>query len=113
MHGRVATIVIAGLLAAAAPARADVPAGNVLVNPGAEAGAGAPDSSTIDPPPGWTVEGEFTAVQYGAPDFLSLADSATFAGGANFFAGGNSPTSAATQTVDVSGAATELDAGSV
>src|SRR5262249_10953912 len=87
--------------------------GNLLANPGAEAGPGAPDSPAINPPPGWTAEGEFTAVQYGAPEFLTTADSATWGGGANFFAGGNTGPSAGSQTIDVSASAAEIDAGGV
>ena len=52
-----------------------MPAGNLVVNPGAEAGAGSPDASQQLPLPGWTVESTFTAVQYGAPGFLTAADS--------------------------------------
>jgi hypothetical protein len=112
MRASLAALAIA--LVAAAPAGATVPSGNLLVNPGAEAGAGSPDSSQILPPPGWTVESNFTVVQYGAPDFLTTADSANLGGGANFFAGGpTTPGSAATQIVNVSGAAPEIDAGKV
>ena len=93
---------------------AAVPSGNLLVNPGAEAGPGAPDSSQQLPLPGWTVESTFTAVQYGAPAFLTAADSAALGGGVNFFAGGpGGALSAATQVVDLSGAAAEIDAGQV
>jgi hypothetical protein len=104
----------AASLFAAAPAGAAVPSGNLLVNPGAEAGPGAPDASTQPAVPGWTVESTFTAVQYGAPAFLTAADSTALGGGVNFFAGGpGGATSAATQVVDVSGAAAEIDAGKV
>ena len=66
------------------------------------------------PAAGWTVESTFTAVQYGAPRFLTAADSTALGGGVNFFAGGpGGATSAATQVVDVSGAAAEIDAGKV
>ena len=65
-----------------------------------------PDSVAQLPLPGWTVESTFTAVQYGAPGFLTAADSTALGGGVNFFAGGpGGATSAATQVVDVSGAA--------
>jgi hypothetical protein len=105
--------VVASLLLAW-PAAAVVPTGNLLVNPGAEAGTGATDASTIVPPPGWTVESTFTVVRYGAPDFPTAADGTALGGGANFFAGGpGGATSAATQVVDVSGAAAEIDAGNV
>jgi hypothetical protein len=66
------------------------------------------------PLPGWTVESTFTAVQYGTSGFLTLADAMALGGGVNFFAGGpGGATSAATQVVDVSGAAPEIDAGKV
>jgi hypothetical protein len=101
-------------LFAAAPAGAAVPTGNLLVNPGAEAGPGAADAVTQLPLPGWTVESTFTAVQYGSPGSPTLADATALGGGVNFFAGGpGGATSAATQVVDVSGAAAEIDAGKV
>jgi hypothetical protein len=114
MLGRLAFGVAAMALALAAPAGATVPSGNLVVNPGAEAGTGSPDASSIVTPPGWTVESNFTVVQYGAPDFPTATDSANLGGGANFFAGGpTNPGSAATQIVNVSGAAPEIDAGKV
>jgi hypothetical protein len=114
VHGRLLAVAAGLALAAAAPAGAAVPSGNLVVNPGAEAGPGAPDSSQQAPPPGWTVESTFTAVQYGAPAFLTAADSTALGGGANFFAGGpGGAASAATQVIDVSGAAAEIDAGKV
>ena len=101
-------------LLAAAPAGAAVPSGNLLVNPGAEAAPGAADSVAQLPLPGWTVESTFTAVQYGTSGFLTAADSTALGGGVNFFAGGpGGAASAATQVVDVSGAAAEIDAGKV
>jgi hypothetical protein len=114
VQGRLLGGLAAVCLFAAAPAGAAVPTGNLVVNPGAEAGPGAPDASTQPAVPGWTVESTFTAVQYGAPGFLTLGDSAALGGGMNFFAGGpGGATSAATQVVDVSGAAPEIDAGKV
>jgi hypothetical protein len=104
---------LAAALFAAAPAGAAVPTGNLLVNPGAEAAPGAADSVTQLPLPGWTVESTFTAVQYGTSGFPTLDDATTFGGGINLFAGGNSAASAATQVVDVSGAAAEIDAGTL
>jgi hypothetical protein len=113
VHGRLVAAAAAALLLAVAPAGAVVPIGNLLVNPGAEAGGGAPDASQQLPLPGWTVESTFTAVKYGTPEFPTVADATSFGGGINFFAGGNSATSAATQEVDVSGAASEIDAGTL
>src|SRR5215467_13314170 len=106
MHGRLALLALVAAAVFAGSAHATIPSGNLVVNGGAEASPGSPDSSTILPPAGWTVESNFTAEQYGAPDFLTTADSAALGGGANFFAGGpDNAASAATQVVDVSGAA--------
>ena len=66
--------------------------------------------------PGWTIEGNFTAVpvQRRRSGFPTLAQSASWSGGANFFAGGpDTAASAATQSIDVAGAAPEIDAGGV
>jgi hypothetical protein len=105
-----ATAVVTVLVA---PAHAAVPAGNLLANPGAEAGAGAADSSTIIPPPSWTTTGEFTAVKYETSGFPSTAVSSQIGGGTNFFAGGNVATSTGEQVVNVSVAQPEIDAGRV
>jgi hypothetical protein len=109
-----AAALAAAALLAPASAGAVVPGGNLVVNAGAEAGTGSPDSSQVVPPPGWVVTGPFTAVQYGAPDFLTAADGARLGGGVIFFAGGpTNVASAAAQTIDVSEAAPEIDAGKV
>ena len=114
MHGRLLAVAAGLTLAAAAPAGAAVPSGNLVVNPGAEAGPAAADSVTQLPLPGWTVESTMTAVQYGTAGFLTAADSTALGGGANFFAGGpGGATSAATQVIDLSQAAAEIDAGKV
>jgi hypothetical protein len=114
MHGRISLATLAATLLFSVPALGAVPAGNLLVNPGAEAAVGAADSSTQLPLPGWTVESTFTAVKYGAPDFLTLEDAARLGGGENFFAGGpGGAVSAASQTIDVSVAGAEIDAGKV
>jgi hypothetical protein len=103
MPARVVALVLAALALSAAPARAAVPAGNLVVNPGAEAAA---------PPalPGWTVTAPFESVDYGNPGgFPASAPD----GGLNFFAGGDAAESSATQIIDVSQAAAEIDAGTV
>ncbi len=100
-------------LAAATPASAALPAGNLLANPGAEAGLGGSNETVIDPPPGWTSSGSLTATQYGGTGFPTAAQSAEIGGGNNFFAGGNTAVATGTQTIDVSGAASEIDAGTV
>ena len=100
-----------------------IPSGNLLQNPGAEAGQGSNGSGAPVPIPSWTtqtiagddpsVDG-FTVVAYGSSSFPDKTISAKIAGGANFFTGGNATgVSSASQTVDVSGAATEIDAGQV
>lgn len=84
---------------------------NLLQNPGAEAGAGAAVDSAVVPVPGWTTTGSFTAVVYGIPGF-PLASEGAPVGGANFFAGGPGASfSTATQVVDVSASAGQIDAG--
>jgi hypothetical protein len=106
MHGRIAALTLAALALGVAPAGAAVPSGNLVINPGAEAAA---------PPalPGWTVTAPFESVDYGNPaGFPTSAPD----GGANFFAGGDTGTggeSSATQVIDVSAAALEIDAGTV
>ena len=112
---RIAPLVLAVLLVPAGSAAAAVPPGNLLANPGAEAGPGAPDDATIDPPPGWSAIGDATAVQYGASGgFPTPADSAALGGGVNFFAGGpDGAANALTQTLDVAAAASEIDSGGV
>ncbi len=109
--GRVPIICALALLSiTAGPARAAGPSGNLLQNPDAEAGPGGTDSSGMMPPPDWMTTGDFTVVQYGAAGFPAQAASASIDGGANFFAGGNSAVSTATQAVDVSGFAGAIDA---
>lgn len=123
MSWRILLAVVVGALALATPLAArqtTIPTGNLVQNPGAEDSPGTP-VHTVVKPVGWTTTGNFSTYQY-APqvaDFLTQAYSATIGGGKNFFAGGpgdNSgrPTShTATQSIDVSGAATEIDAGQV
>jgi hypothetical protein len=114
MHGRLALLALVVAALGAGPARAAIPTGNLVVNGDAEAAPGATDSSAQPAVPGWTIESTFTAVQYGAPDFPTTNDSAGIGGGRNFFAGGpGGATSAATQVIDVSAAAPEIDGGKV
>jgi hypothetical protein len=89
---------------------------NLLQNPDAEASPGAPDSSTILPPVGWAVTGEFTAIHYGAsggfPTYAPEGEVPTsLGGGMSFFGGGNAEVSTATQTVSVAASASAIDAG--
>ena len=104
--GCVGAVLALGVLGGASRAAAV----NLLQNPGAEAGAGAADN-TVVAVPGWTTTASFTAVVYGIPGF-PLASEGAPAGGVNFFAGGpDASLSTATQVVDVSASAAQIDAG--
>lgn len=81
-----------------------VPSGNVLANPDAEAAAPGP-------PPGWVLTGGFTTVDFGTLPFPTLKAGAALGGGARFFAGGTGGDASATQVVDLSGAANQIDSG--
>jgi hypothetical protein len=104
-------------------ARAAVSAGNLIVNGSAESGTGSSDSSTTAPVPipGWTTTPNITEHTYdpaGSAAFPDVNASAAIGGGNQFFAGGpdnatDNTVETATQNVDVSGAATEIDAGKV
>src|ERR1700730_13334860 len=87
---------------------------NLIVNPGAEASAGAASFPTTSPPSGWTTTSNMTAVQYaigGASDLNNRASTA-INGGNNYFAGGpNNSSSSASQTINLAGLATSIDAG--
>jgi hypothetical protein len=102
----------------AAPAHADLPVGNLIVNPGAEADAGSTDASCggdVDLS-SWNPETDtFSAVQYGTGAFPSTAESAEIGGGSNLFTGGcpTGAVSTAEQTAVVSDASPEIDAGQV
>jgi hypothetical protein len=109
------------LLATPLAARpATVPTGNLVVNPGAEDSPGT-EVATVVKPVGWTTTGNLSTWTYAARegDKPTQAFSATIGGGKNFFAGGpgdnsgKQTTHTAAQTIDVSGAATEIDASQV
>lgn len=102
------------VVAGPGPARTSQQAGNLLANPGAEDGDGAPDSSAQSEVPSWQTTSTFTAVNYGAPDFPTASQGARAGGGVNFFAGGpGGAVATASQTVDVSAQAAAIDAGRV
>ena len=124
VRGALAACAVAASLSIAAAAAGSgtvIPTGNLLQNPGAEAAPGSNGSGGPVPIPSWTTQtitGDspttqgFTVVAYGSPAFPDSAVSAQIGGGANFFGGGNATAlSTAAQTVDVSGAAAEIDAG--
>jgi hypothetical protein len=114
LHLGLALLTVAGLTLAgtAAPASAALPSGNLLQNPGAEGGPGAATAADTVAPPSWLTTPNFTAVQYTAPGSPDATVVAQIGGGLNYFAGGqNTAVSTATQVVDVSVAAPEIDAG--
>jgi hypothetical protein len=111
--GALVTACIA-LVAFAPAALAVVPEGNLVVDPGAEDVVGANDTVAKPAVPGWTSTGSFTAVRYGAPGYPTPEDGSRTAGDKNFFAGGPSaPVSTGEQAIDVSGAASEIDTGTI
>ncbi len=103
---------------------------NLLVNPGAEAGDPSLSGYSSVSVPGWTVAGTPTVVRYGTvgkwPSPLSVATPAFPTilqfprpgdgppdGGGQFFGGGNVATATLSQTVDLNGAAAQIDTGTV
>jgi hypothetical protein len=88
---------------------------NLLVNGNAEAGAFSATGAPVAVP-GWTTSSAFTVVNYKPADDTSGFPKTTDAGPADranqFLAGGNAVTSTATQTIDVSANAAEIDNGS-
>jgi hypothetical protein len=118
---RVGLLAIGLTLVAALPAAAIVPSGNLIADPGAETGPTTNGSQTVPPPnPPWFsgLPGA-SQVQYGASGGFPGTDvSGAIGGGSAFFAGGPSQTGDASvhsiqQTVDLSGAAAEIDRGQV
>src|SRR3954471_6450670 len=111
---RLLAALVLAVLIVPATAGAQVPSGNLLTNGDAEAVAGSADGTTVVAPPGWTTDGPFTEVAYGAPAFPTTDDGASWGGGASFFAGGpDNAASSATQVVSVAGAAAQIDRGGV
>lgn len=112
--------ILAVALLLAAPLAAGpgaIPGGNLVQNPGAEASPGTIDDIVVKPV-GWATTGALSVWKYPARegDRPTTAFAATIGGGENFFSGGpggvaGQPT--ASQTIDVSGAAAEIDAAQV
>ena len=108
------------LLAAAATAgttsSSAIPSSNLVRNPGAEESPGTAADSVVAIA-GWTTTGSLTAWTYGAlGDRPDKTYAASIGGGQAFFSGGPGgvagvPT--ASQQIDVSAAAVEIDAGTV
>ena len=119
--GPAGALAAALLLAAPLAARPGaIPSGNLVQNPGAEDSPGT-DVATVVKPVGWTTTGALSNWTYAAAegDKPTKAFAATIGGGKNFFSGGpgdnsgKQTTHTASQTIDASGAATEIDAGQV
>jgi hypothetical protein len=96
------------------PPAAPPTAGNLLANGGAELGEPATDDRASPAPPRWRRSGGFTSVRYGTVvgpvSFPTLEAAAALDAGSAFFAAGPSGAASATQVVDVSGWAPEIDA---
>lgn len=90
---------------------------NLLVNGNAEQGASSATGAPLPGPtpvPGWTTSSAFTVVPYGAAGGFPAAGDAGPPDRSNqFFAGGNAIASTATQDIDVSGNAADINAGNV
>jgi len=103
---------------------------NLLVNPGAEFGDPSLSGYSSVSIPGWTVTGTPTVIKYGTlrrlpwplgspgptlPAALGFPRSQNGPpdGGVQLFGGGNVATATLTQTVDLSGAASNIDTGTV
>jgi len=119
--GPAGALAVALLLAAPLAASPEaIPSGNLVQNPGAENSPGT-DVPTVVKPVGWATTGSLSTWTYFAAegDRPTKAFAATIGGGKNFFAGGpgdnsgKQTTHTATQTIDVSGAASEIDARQV
>ncbi len=88
----------------APPAAAD-PAGNVLANPGAEAG----DPMGAGTPPGWS--GTFGVASYGDDDLPGSAAGDALGGGARLFAGAAAAPGQLLQRISLAGSGAGVDAG--
>lgn len=98
-----------------APQATAATSGNLILNPGAETGECSVDGQEAVTLPGWTItNGTPTIVCYGSPGGYptSTTPGPTNRGNA-FFAGGATGSSTMEQSVDVSSAASAIDAGGV
>lgn len=93
---------------------------NLVVNGNAEAGPASENAANAVSIPGWTTNGMFTVMQYNTPGFLLDTDNLPVDHGRNFFSGGKvgpvneletAPT--ATQIINVSDIARDIDAGRI
>lgn len=100
---------------------------NLLVNPSGELGDPSLSGGSTVSIPGWTVTGTPTIIKYGTvrqiplglstpgptlPSIFNFPNDPPTANDKQFFGGGNVATSTLSQTVDLSGAAANIDSGS-
>ena len=116
-------VVLTGILLLLLPTACSLPGSgtsgsygsNLIVNPGAESG---PGDTTTDKPvsqiPGWTKQGDFDVVPYGANGVAGLSDPGPSDRGKNLFTGGpDTPNTSASQTIDVTSNSSDINNGSV
>ena len=102
------------VMAAFSPANAQIWDKNLIVNGDAESGTGVTTrtAAVVKNIPGWTTAGNFTLGQY--VNGMTFDTRFMKAPGKQYFAGGPAGGAAtATQTIDLSPGATEIDAGRV
>ena len=91
---------------------------NVIVNGGAESGAGGSGTAHVPSVPGWSNTGGCDVYGYGTASSnvngISPADIVPWGAGNNYFAGGIQPASCTfTQSIDLSSGAAAIDGGNV
>jgi hypothetical protein len=109
---------LAGLLCLFPLSLRAVPYGaNLIVNGNAEQGASSSTGDALPSPtpvPGWTISSAFTVVPYSAGGgFPTASDPGPPDRSNQFFAGGKAATSTATQDIDVSANAADINTGKV
>jgi hypothetical protein len=102
------------------PPSTAIPAGNVLLNPGAEAGEAIMSTGEGPQPPAWTRTGSFTQVGYGTATRTAAGAELTLptreagdalAGGGAYFSAGPGEAGRLVQRIDVAASAREIDTG--
>lgn len=101
-------------LVASSTLAAKTPLGvNLVLNPGAEAGAGTNGYSVVAIP-NWETKGNFTVVRFGSPEFPTKAESNRVDGGRKFFScGPDTEDSQAEQKIHIKGRSAAIDAGRI
>ncbi len=87
---------------------------NLVKNPGAEAGPGAPSTGTTIAPPRWTATGNVTAAQYGGSGFPTTTSPGPEKRGVNLFAGGSGTAgSSMEQRINVGALSDQINTGNI